>query len=52
MVVKGVVSLLFELFCEGVCCVCEMVKYMIVGGIMFEELGFSYIGLIDGYDMD
>lgn len=52
MVVKGVVFLLLELFCEGVKCVKDMFKGMIVGGIFFEVLGFFYLGLIDGYDME
>lgn len=30
----------------------DMVKNMAMGGTMFEELGFSYIGPIDGHDMD
>ena len=29
-----------------------MLKHMTVGGTMFEELGFSYIGPIDGHDME
>jgi 1-deoxy-D-xylulose-5-phosphate synthase len=29
-----------------------MLKGMTVGGTLFEELGFSYIGPIDGHDMD
>ncbi len=29
----------------------ELVKGMAVGGTMFEELGFDYIGPIDGHDM-
>jgi 1-deoxy-D-xylulose-5-phosphate synthase len=29
-----------------------MVKHMTVGGTMFEELGFSYLGPIDGHDME
>ena len=28
------------------------VKYMFVAGIMFEELGFRYIGPVDGHDTD
>ena len=30
----------------------EMLKGMAVGGTMFEQLGFSYVGPIDGHDMD
>ena len=30
----------------------EMLKGMAVGGTLFEELGFSYIGPVDGHDME
>jgi 1-deoxy-D-xylulose-5-phosphate synthase len=30
----------------------ELVKGMTVGGTLFEELGFSYIGPVDGHDME
>ncbi|KIT17002.1 1-deoxy-D-xylulose-5-phosphate synthase [Jannaschia aquimarina] len=30
----------------------EMIKGMTVGGTLFEELGFSYVGPIDGHDME
>ena len=49
---KGAVSLLPEPFREGAKRAKEMLKGMAVGGTMFEELGFSYIGPIDGHDMD
>ncbi len=49
---KGAVSLLPEPFQEGARRAKEMVKSMTVGGTMFEELGFSYVGPIDGHDMD
>jgi 1-deoxy-D-xylulose-5-phosphate synthase len=49
---KGAVSLLPEPFQEGARRAKEMVKSMTVGGTMFEELGFSYIGPIDGHDME
>ena len=29
----------------------DMVKHMTVGGTLFEELGFSYVGPIDGHDL-
>jgi 1-deoxy-D-xylulose-5-phosphate synthase len=29
-----------------------MLKHMTVGGTMFEQLGFSYLGPIDGHDLD
>ena len=49
---KGVVSLLPEPFQEGARRAKEMLKGMAVGGTLFEELGFSYIGPIDGHDLD
>ena len=49
---KGAVSLLPEPFQEGARRAKEMLKSMTVGGTMFEELGFSYVGPIDGHDLD
>lgn len=49
---KGAVSLLPEPFREGARRAKEMLKGMAVGGTLFEELGFSYLGPIDGHDMD
>ena len=49
---KGAVSLLPEPFQTGARRAKEMLKGMAVGGTLFEELGFSYIGPIDGHDMD
>ncbi|MEM1004010.1 MAG: 1-deoxy-D-xylulose-5-phosphate synthase, partial [Pseudomonadota bacterium] len=49
---KGAVSLLPEPFREGAKRAKEMIKGMAVGGTLFEELGFSYIGPIDGHDLD
>ncbi len=49
---KGAVSLLPEPFREGAKRAKEMLKGMAVGGTLFEELGFSYIGPLDGHDMD
>lgn len=49
---KGAVSLLPEPFREGARRAKDMVKHMTVGGTMFEQLGFSYLGPIDGHDMD
>ncbi len=49
---KGAVSLLPEPFREGAKRAKEMLKGMTVGGTLFEELGFSYVGPIDGHDMD
>ncbi len=49
---KGAVSLLPEPFQEGAKRAKEMIKSMTVGGTLFEELGFSYVGPIDGHDME
>ncbi|WP_238364056.1 1-deoxy-D-xylulose-5-phosphate synthase [Mesobacterium pallidum] len=49
---KGAVSLLPEPFREGAKRAKEMLKGMTVGGTLFEELGFSYLGPIDGHDLD
>jgi 1-deoxy-D-xylulose-5-phosphate synthase len=49
---KGAVSLLPPPFQEGAKRAKEMLKGLAVGGTLFEELGFSYIGPIDGHDMN
>ncbi len=49
---KGAVSLLPGPFREGAKRAKEMLKGMAMGGSLFEALGFSYIGPIDGHDMD
>jgi 1-deoxy-D-xylulose-5-phosphate synthase len=49
---KGAVSLLPETFQEGARRAKEMLKGMTIGGTLFEELGFSYVGPIDGHDLD
>ena len=49
---KGAVSLLPEPFQMGARRAKEMLKGMAVGGTLFEELGFSYVGPIDGHDLD
>ncbi|MEM9579708.1 MAG: 1-deoxy-D-xylulose-5-phosphate synthase [Pseudomonadota bacterium] len=49
---KGAVSLLPEPFREGAKRAKDMLKGMAVGGTLFEQLGFSYVGPIDGHDMD
>ncbi len=49
---KGAVSLLPEPFQEGARRAKELLKAATVGGTLFEELGFSYIGPIDGHDME
>jgi 1-deoxy-D-xylulose-5-phosphate synthase len=51
-VAKGAVSFLPEPFQEGARRAKEMLKGMTIGGTLFEELGFSYIGPIDGHDLD
>ncbi|MEO1641436.1 MAG: 1-deoxy-D-xylulose-5-phosphate synthase, partial [Pseudomonadota bacterium] len=49
---KGAVSLLPEPFREGAKRAKDMLKHMTVGGTLFEELGFDYVGPIDGHDME
>jgi 1-deoxy-D-xylulose-5-phosphate synthase len=49
---KGAVSFLPEPFREGAKRAKDMLKGMTVGGTLFEQLGFSYLGPIDGHDMD
>ena len=48
---KGAVSMLPSPFQEGAKRAKEMLKGIAVGGTLFEELGFSYIGPLDGHDM-
>ena len=48
---KGAVSLLPEPFREGARRAKDMLKGMAVGGTLFEQLGFSYLGPIDGHDL-
>ncbi len=49
---KGFVSLLPEPLQEGAKRAKDMLKGMAVGGTLFESLGFSYVGPIDGHDLD
>ena len=49
---KGAVSFLPEPFREGAKRAKDLLKGMAVGGTLFEALGFSYIGPIDGHDME
>ena len=49
---KDAVSLLPGPFQEGARRAKEMLKGMTVGGTLFEELGFDYLGPIDGHDLD
>ncbi len=48
---KGAVSLLPEPFQEGARRAKDLLKHSVVGGTLFEELGFSYLGPIDGHDL-
>ena len=49
---KGLVALLPEPLQEGAKRAKDMLKGMAVGGTLFESLGFSYVGPIDGHDLD
>ncbi|SLN58321.1 1-deoxy-D-xylulose-5-phosphate synthase [Roseivivax jejudonensis] len=49
---KGAVSFLPEPFREGAKRAKDMIKGMAMGGTLFEALGFSYLGPIDGHDMN
>lgn len=49
---KGAVGLLPPPLQEGARRAKEILKGMAIGGTLFEELGFSYIGPIDGHDLD
>ncbi|HEY0274787.1 MAG TPA: 1-deoxy-D-xylulose-5-phosphate synthase N-terminal domain-containing protein, partial [Paenirhodobacter sp.] len=51
-VAKGAVKLLPEPFQEGARRAKDMLKSMAVGGTLFEELGFTYVGPVDGHDLD
>ncbi|HUF57298.1 MAG TPA: 1-deoxy-D-xylulose-5-phosphate synthase [Thermohalobaculum sp.] len=49
---KSALSLLPGPIREGARRAHDMVKGMTIGGTLFEELGFHYIGPIDGHDLD
>ena len=51
-VAKGAISFLPEPFREGAKRAKDMLKSMAVGGTLFEALGFSYLGPIDGHDLN
>ncbi len=51
-VAKGAVSMLPGPFREGAKRAKDMLKGMAVGGTLFEQLGFSYLGPIDGHDLN
>ncbi|MFV0360599.1 1-deoxy-D-xylulose-5-phosphate synthase [Tropicimonas sp.] len=48
---KGALSLLPEPFYEGARRARDVFKHAAVGGTLFEELGFEYIGPIDGHSI-
>jgi 1-deoxy-D-xylulose-5-phosphate synthase len=49
---KGAVSLLPPPFRDGAKRAKDLLKGFAVGGTLFEALGFSYLGPIDGHDLD
>ncbi|MBD3764019.1 MAG: 1-deoxy-D-xylulose-5-phosphate synthase [Rhodobacterales bacterium] len=49
---KGALGLLPPPFQEGARRARDMLKGMAMGGTLFEALGFSYLGPIDGHDLD
>ena len=49
---KGAESFLPPPLQEGARRAKDMLKHMTVGGTLFEAMGFSYIGPIDGHDLD
>ena len=51
-VAKGAISFLPEPFREGAKRAKDMLKGMAVGGTLFEALGVSYLGPIDGHDLN
>ncbi len=48
---KSALSLLPQPFQEGAKRARDLLKHLTVGGTLFEELGFSYLGPIDGHDL-
>ncbi|WP_347266928.1 1-deoxy-D-xylulose-5-phosphate synthase [Paracoccus sp. (in: a-proteobacteria)] len=50
-VAKGAVGFLPHPLQEGARRAKEMLKGMTVGGTLFEELGFTYVGPVDGHDL-
>ncbi|MCC5954454.1 MAG: 1-deoxy-D-xylulose-5-phosphate synthase [Natronohydrobacter sp.] len=49
---KGALSLLPGPIQQGARRAKDLLKHVTVGGTLFEELGFNYVGPIDGHDMD
>jgi 1-deoxy-D-xylulose-5-phosphate synthase len=50
-VAKGAVSLLPPPLREGARRARDLMKSAVIGGTLFEELGFSYVGPVDGHDV-
>ncbi len=48
---KGAVGMLPPPLRDGARRAKDLLKHMTIGGTLFEELGFSYVGPIDGHDM-
>ncbi|SIO48736.1 1-deoxy-D-xylulose-5-phosphate synthase [Rhodovulum sp. ES.010] len=51
-IAKGAVNFLPAPFQEGAKRAKDLIKHVTVGGTLFEELGFSYVGPVDGHDLD
>ncbi|MBK5933975.1 1-deoxy-D-xylulose-5-phosphate synthase [Rhodovulum imhoffii] len=51
-IAKGAVSYLPQAFQDGAKRAKDLIKTLTIGGTLFQELGFSYVGPIDGHDMD
>ncbi|PVH28309.1 1-deoxy-D-xylulose-5-phosphate synthase [Pararhodobacter oceanensis] len=49
---KGALSLLPPPLQDAAHRAKDMLKHSVLGGTMFEELGFNYVGPIDGHDME
>ena len=49
---KSAVAFLPPPFQEGARRAHHVLKHIAVGGTLFEELGFSYVGPVDGHDLD
>ncbi len=49
---KGAISFLPPPLQDGARRAKDLLKHMTVGGTLFEELGFSYVGPVDGHDME
>ena len=51
-VAEGAVKMLPRPMVEGAKRARELVKGITIGGTLFEELGFNYVGPVDGHDLD